>query len=355
MEPQDDPYSILGVPPDASESQIRTAYRKAALRTHPDKVPEGERAQATRRFAKISNAYEILSDSQKRAQYDQEQQMDYSGGTDFDPFFAHHGFHDPFQVFQSVFREEFGGPRMDFSRYGQRTASRQHASPLFDSFFGGGMMGGGDPFFGGHDPFDDFFGGGGVFGPPRGFGGLGGGSGGMSRRCATRDPFEDMFDSMRGMQQQIMEQQQMQNSYNRPTPRGSQQQQQQQQSVYYSSSSTSSRGGESVTTQTTRRIVNGQEETFTERIVRKADGTVERQVLDNNNNNNNGRLGGRLPDSSDNTTTGVLPAADDSSRGFSRLLPWHRRSSKQPAEDLTPAKRSPAGQDADIQKRRREP
>uniref|UniRef100_A0A7S3P3D2 J domain-containing protein n=1 Tax=Amphora coffeiformis TaxID=265554 RepID=A0A7S3P3D2_9STRA len=350
MEPQDDPYSILGVPPNASESQIRTAYRKAALRTHPDKVPEEERAQATRRFAKISNAYEILSDSQKRAQYDQEQQqMNYNGTPDFDhTFFTHHGgFHDPFQVFRSVFREEFGGSRtMDFasSRYGGSHSRRQHVSPLFDSFFGGGGMMGGDPFFGGggsHDPFDDFFGGGSLFGgPSRGFGG---GGGGMSRRRVTRDPFDDMFDSMRGMQQQIMEQQQRQN-YPHQIPGGGNQQ-----SFYYSSSSTNSRGGESVTTQTTRRIVNGQEETFTERIVRKADGTVERQVLDNNNNN---RLSGRLPDSQ--TDSAADAAAEDSPGGFSRLLPWRRRNSKQ-AEDLTPAKRSPAEQDTDSQKRRREP
>ena len=106
-----------------------------------------------------------------------------------------------------------------------------------------------------------------------------------------------------------------------------------------------------MTTQTTRRIVNGQEETVTERVVRKADGTVERQVLNNNSNST-----ARLPES--NSAIADSLDAEDNARGFSRLLPWRRRNSnnqKQADDSLTPAKRSPAEQDPNRQKRRREP
>ena len=61
MEPDEDAYQVLGVSQDATPSQIKSAYRKAALRVHPDKVAENERESANLLFAKISNAYEILS------------------------------------------------------------------------------------------------------------------------------------------------------------------------------------------------------------------------------------------------------------------------------------------------------
>lgn len=66
--PTSDHYAILGVDPNADISQIKRAYRRLALQCHPDRFP-GDQAAADR-FRQVSRAYNILSDPQKRAQYD---------------------------------------------------------------------------------------------------------------------------------------------------------------------------------------------------------------------------------------------------------------------------------------------
>lgn len=63
-------YSTLGIPKTASASDIKKAYRKAALKHHPDKVPESERSAAEHKFKEIGKAYEWLSDEKKRKLYD---------------------------------------------------------------------------------------------------------------------------------------------------------------------------------------------------------------------------------------------------------------------------------------------
>ncbi|EXJ62801.1 hypothetical protein A1O7_03241 [Cladophialophora yegresii CBS 114405] len=68
--PEVDLYEILGVPRDASQADIRKAYRKAALAHHPDKVPPEQREEAETRFKAASQAYEILYDDEKRRLYD---------------------------------------------------------------------------------------------------------------------------------------------------------------------------------------------------------------------------------------------------------------------------------------------
>ncbi len=65
-------YEILGVARDASETQVKGAYHKLALKFHPDKaVAPGEAAQMEERFSQISTAYNILKDKDKRLAYDQ--------------------------------------------------------------------------------------------------------------------------------------------------------------------------------------------------------------------------------------------------------------------------------------------
>lgn len=66
---QQDYYQILGVSPEASVDEIKKNYRKLALETHPDRNPNDREAEE--RFKKISEAYGVLIDPQKRAQYDQ--------------------------------------------------------------------------------------------------------------------------------------------------------------------------------------------------------------------------------------------------------------------------------------------
>ena len=65
-----DPYTILSVPQDATPEQIKTAYRKAALKHHPDKAPEESKAAAHTKFQEIAFAYAILSDERRRKRYD---------------------------------------------------------------------------------------------------------------------------------------------------------------------------------------------------------------------------------------------------------------------------------------------
>ena len=65
----EDPYTVLGVPRNASEDDVRRAYRKLAKQLHPDLNPDN-RTSAEERFKRVSAAYEIVGDAEKRKQYD---------------------------------------------------------------------------------------------------------------------------------------------------------------------------------------------------------------------------------------------------------------------------------------------
>jgi molecular chaperone DnaJ len=65
-----DYYEVLGIPKDASAENIKKAYKKLAFKYHPDKNP-GKEKEAEEKFKEVSEAYEVLSDPQRRATYDQ--------------------------------------------------------------------------------------------------------------------------------------------------------------------------------------------------------------------------------------------------------------------------------------------
>ena len=74
-----DYYDILGLKKNASQDEIKRAYRKLAHQYHPDKA-NGDRAEMEQKFKEINEAYQVLSDEQKRARYDQFGHTGVNGG-----------------------------------------------------------------------------------------------------------------------------------------------------------------------------------------------------------------------------------------------------------------------------------
>ncbi|PSK60118.1 chaperone DnaJ [Elsinoe australis] len=130
-------YDILGVAPDASESQLKSAYRKGALKHHPDK--NAHNPDAAEKFKELSEAYEILSDSQKRQIYDQygkdglEQGGMGGGGMAaedlFNSFFGGGGF-------SNIFGGGMGGGMRDTGPKKARTIHHVHKVALEDIYKG---------------------------------------------------------------------------------------------------------------------------------------------------------------------------------------------------------------------------
>ncbi len=105
-----DYYDILSVARTASGEEIKRAYRKLAVKFHPDKNPDDPHAEE--KFKELGEAYDVLMDPDKRSAYDRFGHAAFAQGTG-----ARGGFHDPFDIF----REVFGG-----------------GGGIFETFFGGG-------------------------------------------------------------------------------------------------------------------------------------------------------------------------------------------------------------------------
>ena len=97
MAQKKDYYEILGVDKNVSDEDLKRSYKKLALKYHPDRNPNNKEAEA--KFKEINEAYSVLSDSQKRHQYDTFGTVDNMGDMDMNPddIFAkfmkmHHGF-----------------------------------------------------------------------------------------------------------------------------------------------------------------------------------------------------------------------------------------------------------------------
>ncbi|HAP66291.1 MAG TPA: molecular chaperone DnaJ, partial [Nitrospinae bacterium] len=111
-----DYYDVLGVHRNASDIEIKKAYRKLALQYHPDKNPDGDK-RSEEKFKEATEAYEVLRDPEKRTNYDRFGHA----GEKFEGFreagfgFETTGFGD---VFEDIFSDFFGG-----------TTSRQRTRP----------------------------------------------------------------------------------------------------------------------------------------------------------------------------------------------------------------------------------
>lgn len=118
-----DPYSTLGVARTASESEIKSAYRKLAKELHPDRNKDNPKA--AERFSEITRAYDLLSDKEKRGQFDR-------GEIDADG--------NPANPFAGMGRG--GGQRgfrpEDFQGFGGAGAGEMDLGDIFEGLFGGG-------------------------------------------------------------------------------------------------------------------------------------------------------------------------------------------------------------------------
>merc|ERR1712137_169662 len=157
-----DYYKTLGISKDASENDIKKAYKKMAMKYHPDRNIDNQE-NAEKMFKEVSEAYEVLSDPEKKQIYDQFGEEGLKGGAPggggpgFGGFRS--GSYRPSDA-EDIFKAFFGGNFAD--AFGGRTGG---GNPFGGSGFSFSSGGGGNPFggggFGGFSDFDDHgFGGG---------------------------------------------------------------------------------------------------------------------------------------------------------------------------------------------------
>ncbi|KAI9459039.1 hypothetical protein F5148DRAFT_1219613 [Russula earlei] len=159
-------YETLGIQTDATDDQIRKAYKKRALQTHPDRAPPEQKTIAEDEFRKVNNAYEVLRDPAKREAYDaagvwpppppgsggsRHRRRPHRSNQDpweqpvpfpedhFDFPWFHHSFTDPFRLFESIFGDlhrAMSDPFLSdpWRRDRRHDMPRQRGRSFFDDF-----------------------------------------------------------------------------------------------------------------------------------------------------------------------------------------------------------------------------
>ncbi len=163
-----DYYKILGVSKNATDAEIKKAFKTQARKYHPDMHPESKKAEMTEKFKDINEAYEVLSDKQKRTIYDQVGSGNYQnyargGGASAGGagnYYQNPGGQQYYQYTSGGGTNPFGNGGFNFNGTGGFQAS--DFSDFFQSIFGG--LGGG-------------------------FSGFGGGGRTSRRRTSTQDPY----------------------------------------------------------------------------------------------------------------------------------------------------------------------
>ncbi len=120
-----DYYEVLGVSRTATDQEIKSAYRKVAMQFHPDRtshLEDGERKTSEEKFKEASEAYSVLSDADKRANFDRFGHAASNMGSGFGGGFGNADFGNFNDIFSSIFEQAFGG---DFGGSGSGSRARR--------------------------------------------------------------------------------------------------------------------------------------------------------------------------------------------------------------------------------------
>jgi DnaJ family protein B protein 6 len=131
-------YEVLGVKEDSNDEEIKRSYKKLAVKWHPDKNQDNKK-EAEEKFKSISEAYSVLSDPQKRREYDDSKK--YGSGYKFD-----YNFHDSnaYDIFNNFFKDDefFGSHSKAFKGFGGFGGFGMDDDDAFGNFGSFGKFGG---------------------------------------------------------------------------------------------------------------------------------------------------------------------------------------------------------------------